>query len=91
MSSRKKILVVSGDYDLIHQARQSLTDLGFSFQSAYSHRDAIFALTNHEFDAIIVHALMTDLRSGDYTAHHLREINRRVPIIIYLPENVAPN
>ena len=91
MSSRKKILVVSGDYDVLHQARQSLTDLGFSFQSAYSHRDAIYAMRNHEYDAIIVHALMTDLRSGEYTARHLREINRRVPIIIYLPENVAPN
>ncbi|MBE0690832.1 MAG: GAF domain-containing protein [Anaerolineae bacterium] len=88
MSSHKKILVVSGDYDLLHQARQSLTDLGFSFQGAFSHRDALYAMRNHEYDAIFVHALMADQRSGEYTARHLRDTYQRVPMIVYVPENV---
>ncbi|MCC6612157.1 MAG: GAF domain-containing protein [Anaerolineae bacterium] len=91
MSSHKKILVVSGDYDLLHQARQSLTDLGFSFQGAFSHRDALYAIRNHEYDAIVVHALVADPKSGEYTANYLRDAYQRMPMIIYVPENVTVN
>lgn len=84
MDSRK-ILVASGDYELIHHVRQSLTDLGFSFQGAYSHRDALHALRSASFDAVLVHGNMRDRVSGQFTASALSSESRQTPLILYLP------
>ncbi len=84
MDSRK-ILVASGDFDLIYHARQSLTDLGFSFQGAFSHRDALHALRVGNFDAVLVHGHMRDRMSGQSTAVALGVENHHVPLVMYLP------
>jgi signal transduction histidine kinase len=86
MDSRK-ILVASGEFELIHQARQSLTDLGFSFQGAYSHRDAIHALRSGKYDAVMIHALMRDRMSGQLTLAALDAESGNTPFVVYLPEN----
>ncbi len=86
MTSRK-ILIVAGDYELVHQSRQALIDLGFALQTAFSHRDGVYALRNGIFDAVIISGLMTDKRTRTLTARHLREIHDDVPIIAYLPDH----
>ena len=86
MTSRK-ILIVAGDYELIHQSRQALTDLGFALQTAFSHRDGVYALRNGIFDAVIVSGLMTEKRSRTLTLRHLRDVQDDVPIIAYVPDH----
>jgi signal transduction histidine kinase len=84
MDSRK-ILVASGEYELIHHARQSLTDLGFSFQGAYSHHDALHALRSMNYDAVMVHGMMRDRVSGVSTVAALSSEKRHIPLILYVP------
>jgi hypothetical protein len=82
----RKILVVSGDYELIHQTRAALTDLGFSFQGAYSHRDAQNSIRNAVYDAIIVHSKMHDRRTGEHTTQFLADHRKDTPLIVYQPD-----
>lgn len=85
MSSRK-ILVVAGDYELIHQTRQALTDLGFSFFGAYSHRDALYALRNGDYNAIVVDGRMSDRRTGELTSQVLSNLGQDAPVIVFQPD-----
>lgn len=80
------MLVVSGDYELIHQSRQALADLGYTFSGAFSHRDAQYAVKHGEYDAILVHGLMRDRQTGELTAQSLSSQSHRMPIIVYLPD-----
>jgi signal transduction histidine kinase len=84
--SVRKILVVSGDYDLVHHVRQALTDLGFALQGAYSHRDALYALRTPDLDAVIVHGHMVDRQSGEATAVSLHAATKGLPIIVFRPD-----
>jgi signal transduction histidine kinase/CheY-like chemotaxis protein len=87
MDSRK-ILVASGDYELIYQSRQALTDLGYTFMGAYSHHDSVHVAKNAQYDAFLVNMALRDRESGEFTARHLRQHYPDTPLILYTPEEV---
>jgi signal transduction histidine kinase/CheY-like chemotaxis protein len=92
----KRILVVSGEYDIVRRVRKALSSNGFAIHTAYSHRDGLYSLENSTFDAIIVDAAMTDRHSGEVTAATLGKIQSAVPVIAVtssqnLPSNVIPS
>lgn len=77
----KRILVVTGDYALVHKVRRILDADSFAIQTAYSHMDGLYTLENGEFDAILVDASMVDRRSGEESALLLARQCETVPII----------
>jgi signal transduction histidine kinase len=84
--SARKILVVSGDYELIHQAGRALSDLGYSFQGAYSFRDAQSAVKHGEFDALLVNGAMHDRYTGEWVVQYLSQHCHDTPLIVYAPD-----
>src|SRR5262245_52062840 len=78
---RHQILVVGGDFDLTQQVKQALVGNGFVVQTAYSHRDAIFALENEVFNAALVDGAMFDRISGEPTINALKRF-QHVPMIL---------
>lgn len=81
MPEMKRVLVVSGDYSLIHQARLATQMHDFALQTAYSHKDGMYALTNGDFDAAIVDATMTSRTSGEYTLETVALTKPDMPVI----------
>lgn len=77
----KRILVVSGDYEITQQVRQSLSSSSVALQTAYSHSDGLYTLENGEFDAVFVDALMLDWRTGQSTFLTLANSKQNVPVI----------
>jgi signal transduction histidine kinase/CheY-like chemotaxis protein len=77
----KRILVVSNDYVVIRQVQDSLVEGVFSLQNAYSHRDALYALENSTFDAILVDDRLKYAITHETTAESLARIVNSVPII----------
>jgi signal transduction histidine kinase len=86
----KRILVVSGDYGVVQQARKALLNNGFAIQTAYSHRDSLYSLENGAFDAVLVDSLMYDQRSGEMTASALAKVRGNVPVIALTPNGDFP-
>jgi signal transduction histidine kinase len=80
-ASTKRILVITGDYEIVRQVRQALEATTFSLQTAYSHQDSIYSLSSGEFDAVLVDAGMVDRRSGDNSLLALAHQYQGLPII----------
>lgn len=76
-----RILVVSGSYEIVRDARAALPDDHFQLQVAYSHNDGIYALENGDFDALVVDAVMADHISGEATIVALAGAKPTIPVI----------
>lgn len=87
--TRHQILVVGGDFDLTQQVKKALAGNGFVVQTAYSHRDAIFALENEIYNAAVVDAAMVDRVSGEPTISALRRF-QHVPMILVAGNGKPP-
>ncbi|MBI5669046.1 MAG: GAF domain-containing protein [Chloroflexi bacterium] len=87
----KRILIVTGDYALVHKVRQLLDADSFAIQTAYSHMDGAYTLENGEFDAVLVEAGMADRRSGDSTAFSLARLCEHVPVIAVAADGRVPS
>jgi signal transduction histidine kinase/ActR/RegA family two-component response regulator len=81
MTDAKRILVITGDYEIVRQVRQALQANTFSLQTAYSHLDSVYSLASGEFDAVLVDANMTDRRSGEKALLALARQYDGLPII----------
>lgn len=79
----KQILVVAGNYDIVRQVQQALQGEGFSLQSAYTHFDAMYAVRNSRFDAVLIDAAMTDRSSGQTTLSAIFQRDTRPPIVAF--------
>ncbi len=86
---RHQILVVGGDFDLTQQVKQALSGNGFVVQTAYSHRDAIFALENEVYNAALVDGAMFDRISGEPTISALKRF-QHVPMILFSGNGKPP-
>ena len=82
MASRK-LLVVTGDYAVVQQVKQSLGGKDFSIHTAYSHFDAVYQLKYETFDLVLVDAAMTDRKTGVQTASFLEQADHYPPLLIY--------
>ncbi|MEZ4667330.1 MAG: GAF domain-containing protein [Anaerolineae bacterium] len=81
-----RVLIVSGDYEIIRDARASLADDHIQLQVAYSHNDGIYALHSGDFDALIVDAFMVDHVSNVSTMSAFATTNSTIPIIGLAPD-----
>lgn len=78
----RRILVVSGEYEVIEQVRQALGDSSsVAIQTAYSHLDSLYSIENGEFDAVFVDSKMIDRRSGAATFVALAQARQHIPVI----------
>ncbi len=87
----RKLLVVTGDYEVVQQVRQGLNGRNFSIHTAYSHLDAVYQLKYEQFDIVLVDAAMSSHKSGERTALALAQQEKHPPIIVYAPSNGADN
>jgi signal transduction histidine kinase/FixJ family two-component response regulator/putative methionine-R-sulfoxide reductase with GAF domain len=76
-----QILLIAGDYDVIHQVQQALPGRRFAVQSAFNHREALYALNHGEFDVIVVDAAMSDRHSGSNTLDVLMDEHMKSPVV----------
>src|SRR5215813_3992310 len=79
----KQILVVAGNYDIVRQVQQALQGEGFLLQSAYTHFDAMYAVKNSRFDAVLIDAAMTDRSSGQPTLSAIFQHDTRPPLVVF--------
>jgi signal transduction histidine kinase/CheY-like chemotaxis protein len=79
----KQILVVAGNYDIVRQVQQALQGEGFLLQSAYTHFDAMYAVKNSRFDAVLIDAAMTDRSSGQPTLSAIFQHDMRPPLVVF--------
>lgn len=77
-----RLLVAAGNYDIIHQVRQSLTGQ-FVLSMAYSHTDTLYAVRSG-CDALLIDAAMYDRRTGHHTAEAVRATYPQLPMIVYV-------
>lgn len=76
-----QILLITGNFEIIEAVRQALPTTQFHIQHAFNHRDAIYALDNGIFDALLVDAAMPDRQRGQSTLRTLRDSQRAEPLI----------
>jgi signal transduction histidine kinase len=90
-TSTKRVLVVTGDYDLVRQVRQALSASTFALQTAYSHGDGLYMLENGEFDAVFVDGSMVGRRANEPTLVALAQLKEKIPIIALSPNGELPS
>ena len=88
MANTRHILVIAGDYDIIDASQRALLGEGFSLQKAYTHRDALYALGQNRFDAVLVDAAMHNRHTGQSTAATVSQTQHKQPIIAVAPNGV---
>lgn len=81
VTNERQVLVIAGDYEIVLQVRQALRGRGFTVQTAYSHRDAVYALQQGQHDLVIVDAAMCDRYSGEQTLAMVAASSLRRPIV----------
>ena len=76
-----QILLIAGDFEIIEAVRLALARTRIHIQTAYNHREGLFALEHGAFDALLVDAAMLDRYEGVSTLRTLRESDRGEPLI----------
>jgi signal transduction histidine kinase/DNA-binding response OmpR family regulator len=84
-----KLLIVAGDYDVALQIKRALTDQGFELQIAFSHRDALYAVTQDEITVAVVDAAMFDRRTREATIITLAGIENAPTLIAYVSDALS--
>lgn len=80
--SKKKILVVDDDPDVLEQLNLVLTGQGFEVASAASQKEAEEVIMGFQPDLAIVDLMMEQPDSGFVLCHHLRKLYPETPIIL---------
>lgn len=76
-----EILVVDDDRSILSAFEQLLTEQGYSVSKASHGQEALSLLGNHRPDLIIMDIRMPGI-SGLETLHRIKEIDRRLPVIV---------
>jgi signal transduction histidine kinase/CheY-like chemotaxis protein len=89
MKTVRRLLVVTGDYEVTQRIRAVLGAEGIAVQAAYSHLDALYMLRQSSYDSVFVDAAMTDRRSGEMTTAFIAQQENSPPIIAYLSKEAS--
>lgn len=89
MKTVRRLLVVSGVYEVSQRVRAALANDGIAVQSAYSHLDALYMLRQSTYDAVFVDAAITDRRTGDMTTAVIAHSETSPPLIAYLSKEAS--
>lgn len=76
-----QILLIAGDFDVVQQVQQALPASRFAVQSAFNHREALYAIDHGEFDALVVDSEMTDRYTGAKTTETLLKKKIKAPVV----------
>ena len=75
------ILVASGDYSVGQRARAALSGQGFSIHTAYSFRDALFAVEHDSCDAVLADVRLRSHQTGEPLVRALERFSG-VPVVL---------
>src|SRR5690606_18937372 len=89
MKNVRRLLVVTGDYEVTQRVRQVLGEEGIAVQAAYSHLDATYMLRQTAYEAVFIDAAMTDRRTGEMTTAAIAREENHPPIIAYLSKEAS--
>jgi len=81
----KNLLIAAGNYDIVHQVKQSLNGSYYELHTAYSHRDTLFMLRSQPMDAVVIDCAMFDRTSGEKTLVTLSRLVSAPTMIAYAP------
>ena len=84
-----QILLIAGDYDVVLKVQQALPSSRFVLQSAYNHREAIYAIDLDRFDVLVIDSAMVDRYSGTRTVSSVVEQNLKTPVVALLAPSEA--
>lgn len=76
-----RLLIAAGNYDITHALRQALQPEGIVLKDAYTHRDTLYMLQQHRFNALIVDAAMFDRHTKENTLVALARLKNPLPRI----------
>lgn len=76
-----RILIATGNYDITHAVRQALVSDGVVLKDAYTHRDTLYMLQQHRFNALLVDASMFDRHTKESTLAALVRLKNPLPRI----------
>lgn len=76
-----QVLLIAGDFDVVQQVQQALPPSRFAVQSAFNHREALYALDHGDFDALVVDTDMIDRYSGSNTMETMIQRKMKSPIV----------
>lgn len=82
MSTKRTILLIDDDFDLLEQLRLLLGGAGYEVVTAESQREAEDQLLSVQPDLVIVDLMMEQRDSGLVLCHHMKEMHPRLPIIM---------
>jgi len=86
-----RVLVVTGDYDVLQRIRSVLPEDEVTLQPGYSHLDAMYLANTVHFDAAFIDASISDKRTGESTCSVLLRTVNDLPQVVYLPRTASLN
>lgn len=86
-----KILVATGDYDVLQRIRGAFASENVTIQPTYSHLDAIYLLNIHHFDGAFIDSAMSDRRTGEPTYAVFNRVAQDIPRVIYMAQSAMLN
>lgn len=89
MKSIRKLLVVTGDYEVTQRVRSTLGSEGIAVHAAYSHLDALYMLRQSTYEAVFVDAAITDRQTGEMTTATIARSEDNPPIVAYLSREAS--
>ncbi|MFW6170321.1 MAG: response regulator transcription factor [Planctomycetota bacterium] len=82
MTTKRTILLIDDDFDLLEQLRMLLESAGYEVVAAESQREAEDQLLSVKPDLVIVDLMMEQKDSGLVLCHHAKEMHPNLPIIM---------
>jgi signal transduction histidine kinase len=89
MRSIRRLLVVTGDYEVMQRIRNVMGSEGIAVHAAYSHLDALYMLRQSNYEAVFVDAAITDRQTGEMTTSAIARSEGSPPIIAYLSREAS--
>ncbi|MFB3851038.1 MAG: response regulator [Acidobacteriota bacterium] len=80
--SKKKILIVDDDTDMIEQTKAYLESIGYSVFEAYSQKEAEELIEQGEFDAAVVDLMLENPDSGFVLSSKIKKKFPQKPVIM---------
>jgi signal transduction histidine kinase len=84
------LLIATGNYDITHAIREVLQGEGVILKDAYTHRDTLYMVQQHRFNALLIDAAMYDRHSRENTLAALARLRNPLPRIAILTDGVNP-
>lgn len=82
MIDSRRLLIITGNHDVVQQVRRILRDRGFTIQVAYSHLDGTYILENDQFEAVVIESGLVDRVTGQPSFEALAQANPQLHFLV---------